>query len=310
MKKEAFGISDGSAGMVAQLRSFAEAMDYSLSELTVGVNLPWHYLPNCCFDLGGGRIFPIISADTMKLFEELPEIIISCGRKAALVSAYLRNLSDKNYQQSTKFIHIQDPQMSARNFDVVIAMEHDRIKGSNVIKTPYALHNITEEKLQEARNLWFERFANLPRPWNAVLIGGSTNKYDFTTKAMRELILQLEKISGSLLITISRRTGGANSCLLAQHSWRGEVFIYEGKGDNPYLGMLACADKIYVTNDSVNMMSEALASGKKVEILKLSGHSGTKPARFAENLHKIGKDPKIMMQEIAGSVSNILAGSS
>jgi mitochondrial fission protein ELM1 len=35
-------------------------------------------------------------------------------------------------------------------------------------------------------------------------------------------------------------------------------------GDNPYAGILAWADRIVVTPDSVNMISEACASGKPV----------------------------------------------
>ena len=53
---------------------------------------------------------------------------------------------------------------------------------------------------------------------------------------------------------------------------------------NPYMGMLALADYVIVTNDSVNMMSEAAATGKPVYIMSLPGHSGTKQARFADGL--------------------------
>ena len=62
------------------------------------------------------------------------------------------------------------------------------------------------------------------------------------------------------------------------------------------MGMLACADEIIVTNDSVNMMSEALATGKKVTILNLEGHENTKPARFAE---MIKSHPKMTGSEMA-----------
>ena len=62
------------------------------------------------------------------------------------------------------------------------------------------------------------------------------------------------------------------------------VYYYDGEGENPYLGLLSCADFICVTNDSVNMMSEALATGRPVYIMALTGHAGTKPALFAQRL--------------------------
>ena len=61
------------------------------------------------------------------------------------------------------------------------------------------------------------------------------------------------------------------------------VYLYE-TGDNPYLGLLALGDHLLVTNDSVNMLSEAHATGKPVHILPLPGHHGTKPADFAERM--------------------------
>ncbi|MDX2073071.1 MAG: mitochondrial fission ELM1 family protein [Alphaproteobacteria bacterium] len=280
----AWGVTDGSAGMVAQVRALAEALGVALEEKTITVNAPWRWLPNVAFDLGLANIFPV----TNETYEDPPELIISCGRKGALVSAYSRLTT-----HDSRLIHIQDPQMSAKHFDVVVAMEHDKIAASNVIKVPYALHSITAEKLSEAKALWEPKFAHIPRPWNVVLIGGSTNKYHFTRKAMQKLISDVEQISGGMIITTSRRTGADNIALLLAHLGKNKAaYIYTGEGENPYLGMLACADKIYVTNDSVNMMSEALAAGKPVSILKLWGHANTKPARFAESL------PCVMPQEM------------
>ena len=36
--------------------------------------------------------------------------------------------------------------------------------------------------------------------------------------------------------------------------------VWDGQGDNPYFGMLALADLIVVTQDSVSMISEAAAT--------------------------------------------------
>jgi len=188
-----------------------------------------------------------------------------------------------------RFIHIQDPQCDAANYDLVIAMTHDKITGPNVIKTRFALHHITRDALENAHTKFSPLFAPYPKPHIAVLLGGSTNKYDFTARAMKKVITKLEqltlKTSGALLITPSRRTGEKNIALLQSRlRANNKVYIYDGKAENPYLGLLAVSDYIIASNDSVNMMSEACATGKPVYILKLAGHRGTKPARFAESL--------------------------
>ena len=44
------------------------------------------------------------------------------------------------------------------------------------------------------------------------------------------------------------------------------VFVWDRESDNPYLGILALADRLVVTSDSVSMISEALATGHPVEV--------------------------------------------
>lgn len=276
-----WGITDGSAGMVAQVRALVNAMNLQPEMKIIALKKPWAWLPNICY---GGLLKSFILKQQKNIVEPYPDIIISCGRKAALVAAAI-----KNKQPSVKAIHIQDPQMSAKNFDVVIAMEHDKITGDNVIKTLFALHSITSATLAEAKEKFSPIFDSYPKPHIAVLLGGSTNKYTLTKLRMEALILHLcdwlSSTKGSLLITPSRRTGEENIAALQQaFSANKNVYIYNGKDENPYIGLLACADEIIVTNDSVNMMSEAFATGKPVTIMNLAGHKNTKPARFAEML--------------------------
>lgn len=179
--------------------------------------------------------------------------------------------------------------MSTAHFDVVVAMAHDKVAAPNVIKTTFALHNITPEKLASARERWAGEFAALPKPHIAVLLGGSTNKYTLTPARMHVVIDMLEarlQVSGgSLLITPSRRTGEANIAMLNERfSTNKNVYIYNGHGENPYLGFLALADELVVSNDSVNMMTEAYVTGRPLHIMRFCGHANTKPARFAEML--------------------------
>jgi mitochondrial fission protein ELM1 len=56
-------------------------------------------------------------------------------------------------------------------------------------------------------------------------------------------------------------------------------FVWDGTGDNPYFGFLGLADAIVVTEDSVNMTSEAVATGKPVYVQPLTGRS-RRLARF------------------------------
>ena len=63
--------------------------------------------------------------------------------------------------------------------------------------------------------------------------------------------------------------------------------FWDGTGENPYFGMLACADALIVTDDSVNMASEAAATGQPVAIYPLLREGG-KIALFHERLIETG----------------------
>jgi hypothetical protein len=49
-------------------------------------------------------------------------------------------------------------------------------------------------------------------------------------------------------------------------------------GDNPYLGILATADELIVTSDSIAMLSEAVAAGKPLSIYDLARGGDTRLA--------------------------------
>ena len=64
-----------------------------------------------------------------------------------------------------------------------------------------------------------------------------------------------------------------------------------------------------VTNDSVNMMTEAFATIKKITILPLLGHQNTKPAKFAEMIQKeklTGNEWGNEMQQLAAEVRKMI----
>jgi mitochondrial fission protein ELM1 len=97
----------------------------------------------------------------------------------------------------------------------------------------------------------------------------------------------IQKTGGSLMITPSRRTGEANLAILQEGLKGMAAYIWDGKGDNPYYGMLGLADYVLATCDSVNMVSEACTTGKPVYVIDLPGGS-EKFRRFHQSLRDDG----------------------
>src|SRR5262249_55109092 len=156
-------------------------------------------------------------------------------------------------------VHVQKPPLPARVFDVLVVPKHDGLAGPNVIVTEGAVHRVTHAKLAAAAARFAARYEHLPKPRVAVLIGGSNNRYRLTAAGMRVLAGQLAALakgSAGLMITPSRRTEPEAARILSEALAGLPADIWDGAGDNPYFGLLALADAILVTRDSVSMTSE------------------------------------------------------
>ncbi len=276
-----WGITDGSAGMKSQVEGVLETLGQPYTLKTCMRKRPFCWLPVAMWR---GALSQL-TASSDRLAPPWPAAVITSGRRSAPLGLAIKIASAGR----TKAIHLTDPRACRRDFDLIVTMAHDPVEGDNVIKTRFALHRLTRSNLALASTQWQPVFAALPKPWIAVLIGGSTHRYTLNEPTMREVIASLKALltreSGSLLITPSRRTGEANIRLLHEaFAAEKRAWIYDMQGENPYLGMLGVADYIIATNDSVNMLSEAAYTGKPVYVLPFTGHIDTKPARFADML--------------------------
>lgn len=280
-----WGLTDGSAGMVSQVRgvgeSLAKASGGEFALKTARRVLPFGALPGWCWR--GTGLLKSLDSDALK--SPWPDVLISSGRRSVAFALWIKHKS----RGHTKLVHLQSPRVKLSYFDLVMPMEHDDVSGENIYPTFAALHHITLEKLSRAAYEFHDQIMSYPQSRIALLIGGSTNKYQFTEARQQKLIKDItnfaKSFEGSLFISTSRRTGEQAAAAIKhavaerQHSW-----IYDGQGENPYMAWLAAADAIVVTNDSVSMTSEVLATGKPLYILNLPEHEGTKPARFARQL--------------------------
>ncbi|MGH7125192.1 MAG: mitochondrial fission ELM1 family protein, partial [Stellaceae bacterium] len=133
-------------------------------------------------------------------------------------------------------------------------------------------------------------FRLLPRPLVGVLIGGSNRVYRLTPAIAASLGRQLCALAAQGLgvaITPSRRTGEVALKALTDQLRNVPHYLWDGTGENPYLGLLAHADALIVTGDSVNMMSEAASTGKPVHVVGLEGGSA-KFQRFHDLFRRAG----------------------
>jgi mitochondrial fission protein ELM1 len=253
-------MTTGEAGFRSQARGLAERLARDPRELVVGLRFPWNRLPVGLTP----NPFALLDPARDRPAPPWPDLLISCGRRTAALAMAIRRASEGR----TLTVHVQDPLARPDGFDLVIAMHHDAVSGPNVLKVVTALHGVTPEKLAEAGRAWRDRLGPGPAPLAGVLIGGPTGGKAFPTGAFIEALTRLRgEQAARLAIAPSRRTPPSLvAAVTAAFAGDPGVFIWDRRSDNPYLGILALADRLVVTSDSVSMISEALATGHPVDV--------------------------------------------
>ncbi len=219
-----------------------------------------------------------------------PRIVLSCGRRAALAARMLLNRSSGRLCA----VQILNPRIDPAAFSWVVCPRHDQLTGGNVLRTEGALHEVDDAYLAAARLKWGQ-FESLTQPRVAVLIGASNGAYTIDQSYLNQLLGGAAKLAatGSLLVTTSRRTPlelrRYAAAWLTEHFPERHFFFSDQPGErNPYPGILAFADRIVVSSDSVNMISEALGTGRPVHSLR-TRTTNERFSRFAERLISSGR---------------------
>ncbi len=264
-----WAVSDGRAGIENQALGLAEAIGRQTpAEITVK---RLHYaaifdrLPTAL------KIAPdaMLAGDSDRVTAPFPDIWIAAGRASLPFSLRMRRRS----RGHSLVVQLQDPKTGLGNFDLVIAPEHDGLVAPNVLSLLGSTNRITRDKLAGDYMQWRQRLTQLKGPHVAVLIGGKSKAYDLSLDRAAALALQIKlavaEVNGSLLLTLSRRTPEPAKAVIKEVLKDTPGIMYDGEGDNPYFAFLHAADYILVTEDSVNMTTEAAATGKPVHMLAL-----------------------------------------
>lgn len=276
MPPESLIYSEPYAGLQAQALGLAEAAGFNPKIIELRPRALYAAVPPALWPEPLGAV---------NLKNPAPGLAFTVGGMGAAVGAALR-------KRGNQVVQIQHPRMDLKKFDLVVVNQHDEIKGPNVIVTRTALHRATPERLAAERAIWMPRFAHLPKPLVAVLVGGSNGRFRLEgaegTSLARSLVSLMDYDKAGLLVTPSRRTAAAvRDALQVSLAPRG-AWIWDMQGENPYFGMLACADLIVATMDSISMVSEAVATSVPVLLAELPGKS-RRNALFLEMLQAAGR---------------------
>ncbi|MDG2047110.1 MAG: ELM1/GtrOC1 family putative glycosyltransferase [Halioglobus sp.] len=258
------------AGERGQVRALVDALGWPYKVKVLSYR-NFAFLPHA---LGQSTLRGITSESAATLGPPWPDLVISSGVRNEPVCRWIRAESGDR----THYVHVGRPWGALDSFDLVITTPQYRVPSHpKVLNNMLTLHRVTAPRLAQARIQWESTFADLPSLRIAVMVGGDSGPFTLGPQAAARLGAQASRMAkahgGSLLVSTSSRTcSAAQDALQSAITAPSYFYRWPGEGsENPYEGILAWADRLIVTGDSIAMLSEALATGKPVAMFDVGG---------------------------------------
>lgn len=208
-----------------------------------------------------------------------PDIVLGTGWRTVNIARWVKARSGGR----TQMMYLGRPRAPLHWFDLIVTTPQYGLPArDNIIHNLLPLNGVDSATLAEQAEHWRSRFADLPRPWIGVMIGGDTAQQRFDVADASEMAQKASTLAraedGSLLITTSPRTPPdvARAFIEAMevphsaYDWHAE----QGK-DNPYQAYLALCDAFVVSDDSASMIAEVVHTQRPTFLYPLKEMSGS-----------------------------------
>jgi len=191
-----------------------------------------------------------------------PGMVMCVGYASVPVARYIREQS----KGRTKLVHIGNPRVAIEDFDLQITTPQYPREARNLLELPFPIGNPARTSRPSDEELeWLHHF---PHPRRLIAVGGPARHWDLDEGTLREAVRTLSgKERGSLIIATSPRTRSRMLSAL-QNLIRGHRQVVVESF--PSFGtLLSQCQEVYVTADSVSMLSEAVLSGRPVGMIPI-----------------------------------------
>lgn len=263
-------ISDGRAGHFNQSLAVAEAIkkieDVEVKYIEVKIKKFGKYFLRTLLNTSLGqklckgahflKLIPLFYEGY--IWDQKPDIIISAGKDTSLLNALLAlNYGSKNF-------FIGDPKKLDHHLFTAILTVLDLGYDNQIILdvAPTRSYNGDLKEFAEKHDI------DLQSEYYTLLIGGDGSGYRYTYEDIEQLITFVNAATDKAkwLVTTSRRTHEIYEEKMKKEM-KAECFIaYHNNPQKVVSGFLRLSSKIFVTEDSASMVSEAVAAQKEVYV--------------------------------------------
>jgi uncharacterized protein len=262
MKKlKAILLTEGMHGMISQVEGMAKALNAEYDHKIVRLSFPWSLIPPKF-----SPISQIVLKDKSYITENKDfNLVISCGRKSIIPSILIKKKRPEIFT-----IHVQNPKVRFKNFDAIVAPEHDGLKGDNIYNSKGAIHYITKSEIIKAKPYLIDKIKS--DKIVSLILGGPNKYYKFDKDQLIKIFNTVKSKfipKGYKIIVIPSMRTPRESIDLAIKEMAEIGYVVNKVDKQAYLSAYALSEYVVVTCDSTSMISEAAASGKPIFVAQM-----------------------------------------
>ena len=251
-------LTEGMHGMISQAEGMAKALNAEYDHKIIRLSFLWSLIPPKFSPISG-----IVLKDKSYITENKDfNLVISCGRKSIIPSILIKKKRPEVFT-----IHVQDPKVRFKNFDAIVAPEHDGLKGDNIYNSKGAIHYITESEIIKAKPYLIDKIKS--NKIVSLILGGPNKYYKFDKNQLIKIFNTIKSkfvSKGYKIIVIPSMRTPRESIDLATKEIAASGYVVNKVDKQAYLSAYALADYVVVTCDSTSMISEAATSGKPISV--------------------------------------------
>lgn len=242
-------VSDGKAGHRSQAVGLYKAMQRQS-------NIEVTFQEISIQELSIFSLLKAIWAGRFGLFEKKPDYIFGVGSHTQARVLLLGRVYPK-----AKTVIMMKPNFPVNWFDYAIIPQHDGVKESmHVITTQGALNPIVNENRHQPNRI-------------LIALGGNSKRHQWNDEKVLSSIQRLveNNVHATFILTTSRRTPDTFLETLAQQNIYSklQIFPVEHTPQGWVFEEMQKAEAVWVTEDSVSMIFEALTAGCQVGIIEI-----------------------------------------
>jgi mitochondrial fission protein ELM1 len=262
------------AGDNNQLLRLAAELGLPFRTLELRYNL-LHLLPPA---LLGASLASLDSGSRNLNSSPWPQLVLGIGHRSVPVALAIRKLSGGK----SKLVRLGNPRLDPARLDLVITTPQYAVRDApSVLRLPVGISTAPKLDPTPEERDWLGK---LPRPHRLLLLGGETFMWTLGPSQVVPAVSTLKEKPGSIVAVTSGRSSAAMVDAVAATLAGMEPGVVRGRFPR-YPVLIDDADEIYVTADSVAMVSDAIATGKPVGLIE---PAKSPSGRLFYALHKLG----------------------